>query len=201
MSPGGWQKQLNAITLFVEDLPLAKAFYADVFEQPLVFEDASSAVFKFANTMINLLASPDGDDLIAPAAVAGAGTGSRCQLSIFVDDVDTVCAELETKGVELVNGPIDGRGGCARRVSRTPQATCGRCQVPSQTVHSRNQRATASVRAEQPRSTDPTPAGSSLRTGQERAKVTGRGTIRPPTAFGGGVDLRRPSPRPADRSA
>jgi catechol 2,3-dioxygenase-like lactoylglutathione lyase family enzyme len=107
MSAGAWQKQLDAITLFVEDLPRARAFYADVFEQPLIFEDASSAVFKFGDTMINLLASPEGDDLIAPAAVAGAGTGSRCQLSIFVDDVDTVCAELAAKGVELVNGPID----------------------------------------------------------------------------------------------
>jgi lactoylglutathione lyase len=102
-----WQKELGAISLFVDDLAKAKAFYVDVFELPLLFEDATSAVFKLANTMINLLVSPAALELIAPAAVAAKGAGSRCQLSIFVEDVDTVCTELGDRGVELINGPMD----------------------------------------------------------------------------------------------
>src|SRR5216683_2813605 len=49
---------VDAITLFVEDLELSKSFYQDAFGLPVFFEDANSAVFKFANTLINLLAIP-----------------------------------------------------------------------------------------------------------------------------------------------
>ena len=46
---------LDAITLFVEDLAATKAFYLEVFDLPLHFEDPNSAVFKFGDTLINLL--------------------------------------------------------------------------------------------------------------------------------------------------
>jgi Glyoxalase/Bleomycin resistance protein/Dioxygenase superfamily len=39
--------------------------------------------------------------------VAGREAGSRLQLTIDVDDVDAMCAEVTARGVELLNGPMD----------------------------------------------------------------------------------------------
>ena len=50
-----WAKGIGAITLFVEDPGIAKEFYQRVFGLPVVFEDPESAVFKFGNTLVNLL--------------------------------------------------------------------------------------------------------------------------------------------------
>jgi lactoylglutathione lyase len=105
--PMVWAKRVGALTLFVEDLPAAKAFYQDVFGLPVTFEDASSAVFSFENTLINLLAHSAADELIGPAKVAAPESGSRFQLTIWVDDVDAVCAELQARGVAMLNGPVD----------------------------------------------------------------------------------------------
>ena len=33
--------------------------------------------------------------------------GARLQFTIAVDDVDAICAELASRGVELLNGPMD----------------------------------------------------------------------------------------------
>jgi catechol 2,3-dioxygenase-like lactoylglutathione lyase family enzyme len=101
------QMSVDAITLFVEDLELSKSFYRKSFGLPVFFEDANSAVFKFANTLINLLAIPAAHDLIEPGVVGSPGTGSRFQLTIPVDDVDAMCAELQARGVELLNGPMN----------------------------------------------------------------------------------------------
>jgi catechol 2,3-dioxygenase-like lactoylglutathione lyase family enzyme len=98
---------VDAITLFTEDLPRSKAFYQDVFGLPVHYEDPNSAVFKFGGTMVNLLKTPEAHGLIAPAAVAGPEAGARLQFTIGVDDVDVVCAELARRGVTLLNGPMD----------------------------------------------------------------------------------------------
>lgn len=99
-------KSIGAITLFVEDLQGTKSFYQDVFGRPVIYEDESSAVIKFDNTIINLLQAADADELIEPAAVAASGAGSRFMVSIWVDDTDAVCAELAKRGVPLLNGPV-----------------------------------------------------------------------------------------------
>lgn len=96
-----------AITLFVEDLQVAKQFYHRVFDLPVVFEDDNSAVFKIGNTLINLLKTAAAQELVAPAQVAGREAGSRAVFTIQVDDVDAKCAELTARGVELLNGPMD----------------------------------------------------------------------------------------------
>jgi catechol 2,3-dioxygenase-like lactoylglutathione lyase family enzyme len=106
-----WPKNIGAITLFVEDLQRSKEFYADVFDVPMVHEYANSAVFKFGTAMINLLATTAAHGLIQPAPVASRDAGSRLQLSIFVDHVDTVCEDLADRGVEFVNGPMDREWG------------------------------------------------------------------------------------------
>ena len=55
-----WPGGIAAITLFVEDLETAKRFYQDVFDLPVFFEDANSSVFKFRDTVINLLRTTRG---------------------------------------------------------------------------------------------------------------------------------------------
>jgi len=102
-----WLKSVGAITLFVEDLPRAKSFYQEVFGQPVLFEDDDSVAFRFENTIINLLKTPAAYDLIQPGKVAGSGSGSQFQFTIFVDDTDAICVELAKAGVELLNGPMD----------------------------------------------------------------------------------------------
>lgn len=100
-----FKPSVGAISLFVEDEQRAKAFYQAAFDLAPVFEDENSVVFKFDNTIINLLAAREAPELIAPAVVADAG--SRFQLTIWVDDADAACATLADRGVALLNGPID----------------------------------------------------------------------------------------------
>jgi len=102
-----WPGPITAITLFVEDLPATRQFYLDVFGLPVVYEDANSAVFKFGKTLINLLKVTEAKELIEPASVGSRDAGTRMQFTLEVDDVDAMCAELATRGVKLLNGPID----------------------------------------------------------------------------------------------
>jgi len=98
---------IGAITLFVEDVTRAKSFYQDVFDLSPVYEDESAAAFKFDNTIVNLLARSAAPELIEPATVAAPGSGSSFQLTIWVDDTDALISELSSRGVELLNGPLD----------------------------------------------------------------------------------------------
>jgi catechol 2,3-dioxygenase-like lactoylglutathione lyase family enzyme len=102
-----WPKGISAITLFVEDLQAAKQFYQEVFGLPVIFEDYNSTVFKFGETLINLLRATEAGELIEPATVASREAGSRFVFTIDVDDVDAMCTELTARGVELLNGPMD----------------------------------------------------------------------------------------------
>ena len=115
-----WPKRLGAITLFVADLPASKAFYSHVFELPIMFEDTSSVVFDFGNTIINLLDLRNAPELVEPEPVAVAGTGARAQLTVDVDDVDAVCVRLAERGVELLNGPMDRPWGVRTAAFRDP---------------------------------------------------------------------------------
>ena len=115
-----WPKPIHAITLFVEDLTATRAFYQRVFGLPIHFEDDVSAVFNFGNTLINLLAAGEATDLIGPARVAGPQAGSRMQFSIEVDDVDAMCVELASRGVQLLNGPMNRSWGIRTAAFQDP---------------------------------------------------------------------------------
>ena len=115
-----WPKGIGAITLFVEDLDDAKRFYQEVFGLPVHFEDDDSAVFKFGDTLINLLRATAAVELIAPAGMASPEVGSRLQFTIEVDDVDAMCAELARRGVKLLNGPMDRPWGIRTASFRDP---------------------------------------------------------------------------------
>jgi lactoylglutathione lyase len=113
-------KTVGCLTLFVEDLQLARSFYVDVFAKPLVFEDPNCAIFDFGSTMINLLEAPAAVDLIGPAPVGGADIGARFLLTMWVDDVDAACIELKERGVSLLNGPMDRVWGQRTAAFRDP---------------------------------------------------------------------------------
>jgi catechol 2,3-dioxygenase-like lactoylglutathione lyase family enzyme len=104
-------KSVGAITLFVENPRLSQSFYEEVFDLPVIWEDEDSAGFRFENTIVNLLKIPAARDLIEPGSVADRAAGSRFQLTIWVDDADALCAELATRGVELLNGPMNREWG------------------------------------------------------------------------------------------
>ena len=102
-----WPTGIFAITLFVEDLLAAKQFYIKVFGLPVDYEGENSAVFKFGNTLINLLKTTAAIELVEPARVASREDGARFVFTLHVENVDAMCAELTARGVELLNGPMD----------------------------------------------------------------------------------------------
>ena len=103
----GSLKHISAMSLFVEDLQAAKTFYQTVFGVQVVYEDDSSAAVGFENLVINLLKVDSAREIVHPGRVAAADAGSRFQLSIWVNDVNAVCRELERRGVTLLAGPVD----------------------------------------------------------------------------------------------
>jgi len=117
---GGWPGAISAVTLFVEDLEAARRFYVEVFGLPVFYEDESSAVFKFGETLVNLLKATEAPELIEPAPVASPDAGVRFQFTLGVDDVDAMCDELRRRGVELLNGPIDRPWGIRTASFRDP---------------------------------------------------------------------------------
>ena len=119
-SVAAWPGAIGAITLFVEDLAEAKRFYSEPFQLPVFFEDDTSAVFKFGETLVNLLQSNEAHELVAPARVATPDAGVRSQFTLGVDDVDATCDELKARGVELLNGPMDRPWGVRTASFRDP---------------------------------------------------------------------------------
>ncbi|HST16092.1 MAG TPA: VOC family protein [Gaiellaceae bacterium] len=117
---GAWPGAIAAITLFVEDLAEAKRFYGETFELPVVYEDPNSAVFKFGETLINLLDASQAPPLVAPAPVAERDAGVRFQFTLGVDDVDATCERLRARGIELLNGPMDRPWGIRTASFRDP---------------------------------------------------------------------------------
>jgi predicted enzyme related to lactoylglutathione lyase len=91
-------RNVGAITMFIEDVQRSKKFYETVFDVAPIYEDENAVAFSFDNTVINLLRTPAAHELIEPALVGRQEGGSRFQLTIGVDDCDSVCAELASRG-------------------------------------------------------------------------------------------------------
>jgi lactoylglutathione lyase len=125
-----WPGGIFAITVFAEDIDASKTFYRDVFEAPLVFEDDVSAVFRFGGTMLNLLAAPQAPTLIEPAVPGGPDAGQRHLYTLQVDDVDAKAAELQQKGVTLLNGPQDRAWGIRTAAFADPTGTIWELSAP-----------------------------------------------------------------------
>jgi catechol 2,3-dioxygenase-like lactoylglutathione lyase family enzyme len=116
----GWPGGIAAITLFVEDLEAARRFYQEVFRLPVFYEDDNSTVFRFGDTLVNLLRASEAPSLVAPATVAPPEAGIRFQFTLGVEDVDSMSDELRSRGVELLNGPMDRPWGVRTASFRDP---------------------------------------------------------------------------------
>jgi catechol 2,3-dioxygenase-like lactoylglutathione lyase family enzyme len=103
----GWEKQICAITLFVEDVAASKAFYQSVFDLSPFDDGETSVGFRLKDMYFFLTLSSNAPEMIAPLTAGAAGNGPRHVFAVIVDDVDAVAAELNDKGVSLVNGPDD----------------------------------------------------------------------------------------------
>lgn len=98
---------LFAVSLVTEDLVASDAFYGSTLGLPKVFGDEVSSVYMAGNTAINLLASSQWNELIAPAKVGSASQGVQALFTLRVGNVDAIVAALEAKGITILNGPID----------------------------------------------------------------------------------------------
>lgn len=103
----GLPQSFGAITLFVADPQAAKEFYARVFDTSPIFEADDAVTLKIGDVLLNLLAEGSAGELIEPAAVGPRDAGARSQFTVWVEDADAACSELKSRGVELLNGPID----------------------------------------------------------------------------------------------
>jgi catechol 2,3-dioxygenase-like lactoylglutathione lyase family enzyme len=115
-----WPGGIAAITLFVEDLEAARRFYQQVFQLTVHYEDENSIVFRFGDTLVNLLGESEALSLVEPASVAPPSAGVRFQFTLGVEDVDATCDELRSRGVELLNGPMDRPWGIRTASFRDP---------------------------------------------------------------------------------
>ena len=99
--------EIEVITLFVEDVEAAKAFYVDVLGTEVIFGDEGSAVVKLSNLMINLLDIDNAPTLVEPMQVGGPAAGARALYTIRVDNADVAYEELSGRGATFLNGPVD----------------------------------------------------------------------------------------------
>jgi catechol 2,3-dioxygenase-like lactoylglutathione lyase family enzyme len=99
--------RVGAMTFFVSDPARSKAFYASVFDLAPIFEDADSAAFQFENLILNLLRASEAGELVEPSGVGSSDAGAVSLLTIWVPDADAAAAELASRGVSVLNGPID----------------------------------------------------------------------------------------------
>ena len=95
---------VGAITLFTDDTAAAKEFYGRTFELEPLFEDDTSCLFRFENTLVNLVVESNVPELIEPEPV---GTGTRAMYTIWVDECDAAVELLRGRGVDFLNGPVD----------------------------------------------------------------------------------------------
>lgn len=105
-----WEKRIGAINLIVGDLKRSSAFYRDVFGLPLRHEDEDTAMFQFEDTYVFLQRGHSHEDALAGEVLDLAENGVG-QFAIIVDDEDAVRAELDQRGVAVINGPADREWG------------------------------------------------------------------------------------------
>lgn len=98
--------RISAISLFVDDVAASKAFYVDVFGVTPINEDDVSVAFKFGDVIINLLHIGSAAEIVEPDKVGARSDGARFQLTVWLDDVGAIAAELTRRGIAF-NGPID----------------------------------------------------------------------------------------------
>lgn len=100
--------RLGAIVLFVESLPRAKAFYCDTLGLPLRVEDEHFLEVEMENVSLALLERDVARELYTASVVPHARpAGTTFSLTLFVDDVDELFAQLLMVGVPFLSPPED----------------------------------------------------------------------------------------------
>jgi lactoylglutathione lyase len=125
-----WATGIGAITVFTEDLAAARAFYLEVFELPVHWQDEVSCVFRVGDVLINLLDAAEAPELIGPHPLAAPDAGARAQFTITVDDVDAVAERVVAHGARLVNGPLDRPWGIRTALFADPAGTLWEIAAP-----------------------------------------------------------------------
>jgi catechol 2,3-dioxygenase-like lactoylglutathione lyase family enzyme len=115
-----WPTGIDAITLFVEDLAETKRWYSSFLARPPIFGDPNSVVFAIGGLVVNLLHVSAVPELIEPAAAALRTDGSGVVFTLAVDDVDATARELEARGAQRLNGPMDRPWGIRTASFRDP---------------------------------------------------------------------------------
>ena len=104
-----WDREIGAMTLFVPDLSEARKFYENAFGLQAQPMDEDTAMLRFGGMAVFLhkaAAAPQPLPEILEEARKGAG-----QFAIIVGDVDAVCAEIASRGVQPLSGPADREWG------------------------------------------------------------------------------------------
>ncbi|MCW2679863.1 MAG: Glyoxalase/bleomycin resistance protein/dioxygenase [Frankiales bacterium] len=91
----------------MDDVHEVSAFYRDVLRLREVLQDEVSTVFDLGGTVLNVLQVAAAAEVVAPARPEAVGATPRMLLSLWVEDVDGVCQELQERGVALLNRPVD----------------------------------------------------------------------------------------------
>ncbi|MBI1378893.1 MAG: VOC family protein [Frankiales bacterium] len=100
-----WAGQVDALTMFAEDLDAVRDFAERVLELPVHFEEDHSVVYRLGGLLLNYLDVREADDLIAPASVGDSTAGVRVQLTVGVSDVHAVAQRIQDAGWPLLRGP------------------------------------------------------------------------------------------------
>ncbi len=72
-----------------------------------MFEDPHSAVFRFGETLVNLLQVDTQPSWWSPRPRRHQRRATGSSSPSEVDDVDAMCESLGARGVTLLNGPMD----------------------------------------------------------------------------------------------
>ncbi|MCF8528719.1 MAG: VOC family protein [Aquiluna sp.] len=99
--------ELFAITLYCKDLGASIEFYRELMELEIVYQDAGSCVFGLGGTVLNLIPTKSAPELVSPMLIADTSAASSSLFTIQVPEVDLLAEKLTSKGVTILNGPMD----------------------------------------------------------------------------------------------
>jgi lactoylglutathione lyase len=102
-----WDKRIDVIDMYIEDVDRTRAFYEQVFGLPAQRHPDGLVYFTFGETLMHLRDVDSAAEFIAPARAATGKDGSRGVFTIFTENVDAACSELIDRGITLLNGPTD----------------------------------------------------------------------------------------------
>ncbi|MEQ7011130.1 VOC family protein [Actinopolymorpha sp. B17G11] len=96
---------VQAIVLYVDDVPASMRFYGGHLSLPVVYEHAGRTAYQVGAS--RLLLHPRGEGLDYPKRAEGEVTGRGVELSLGVDDVDRLINQLRSSGVDVCQDPTD----------------------------------------------------------------------------------------------